>query len=428
MTDHDEAQQSPGPAGRADPAGTADAARARLAADLRASGRALSAPVQAAFAQVPRHLFVPEAGQSAAYRDEAFVLKCGADGVPVSSSSQPAMMAIMLEQLGLQPGHRVLEVGTGSGYNAALMSVITGPSGEITTVDIDPELAERARASLVAAGFPTVRVRCADGGYGDPAGAPFDRIIVTAGAWDIAPAWLDQLGQGGRLVLPLSVYGIELSVALERGGDRWVSRSACRCGFVRMLGAFARPQLAIWLNGPEAVLVQAGDGDDIDAEALRDALAGPAVDVRAGLGVADQSELGDLDLWLTLTEPELTRLTVVSAQGPSRDLPLMMGGLACHADAAGALGVATLVPGEPAGPTRSGAGVTVRGYGGGGQALATYLADQARSWAEHGRPGADTVQLSVWQPGVTVPRVAGMSILDRPSATIAVGWPAPAAG
>src|SRR5580704_1830638 len=208
------------------PGSVADAARARMAADLRANGRALSKRIQDAFASVPRHLFVPEVGAAEAYRDEAFVLKCGPDGVPVSSSSQPAMMAIMLEQLGLQPGHRVLEIGTGSGYNAAVLANITGAGGRVVSIDLDRGLAQRAGERLRSAGYEAVAVRCADGGFGDPAGAPFDRIIVTAGARDIAPAWLDQLGPGGRLVLPLSVRGIQLSVALERRADHWTAASA----------------------------------------------------------------------------------------------------------------------------------------------------------------------------------------------------------
>jgi protein-L-isoaspartate(D-aspartate) O-methyltransferase len=183
------------------------AARARLVTELRHRGGFLSQAVQDAFARVPRHVFVPEVGAAAAYRDEALVIKCGPDGLPVSSSSQPAMMAIMLDQLGLQRGDRVLEIGTGTGYNAAVMSEVVGPGGHVVSLDIDADLVARARSSLLAAGYDTVTVLCADGGYGDPAGAPFDRIIVTAGAWDIPPAWLDQLGRGGRLVLPLDTRG-----------------------------------------------------------------------------------------------------------------------------------------------------------------------------------------------------------------------------
>src|SRR5580698_10096895 len=137
-------------------AGSAEAARARMAADLRSHGRALSQEVQDAFASVPRHLFLPEIGAADAYRDEAFVLKCGPDGIPVSSSSQPAMMAIMLDQLELRPGQRILEIGTGSGYNAAVMSVIAGPAGRVVTVDIDADLVARARSSLAEAGFGAV--------------------------------------------------------------------------------------------------------------------------------------------------------------------------------------------------------------------------------------------------------------------------------
>ena len=264
------------------------AARARLVTELRHRGSFLSRSVQDAFARVPRHVFVPEVGAAAAYRDEALVIKCGPDGLPVSSSSQPAMMAIMLDQLGLRPGDRVLEIGTGTGYNAAVMSAVVGPGGHVVSVDIDADLVTRARSSLLAAGFDTVTVLCADGGYGDPAGAPFDRIIVTAGAWDIPPAWLDQLGPGGRLVLPLSIRGIQLSVALERIGQDWLSRSAFRCGFVRMLGAFAGPETALRFGEPQALVAQMSDGSPVDGSALQGALAGPVADVPVTAHLAER--------------------------------------------------------------------------------------------------------------------------------------------
>lgn len=401
--------------------GAAAAARARMAAGLRANGRPVSKRVQDAFANVPRHLFVPEVGEANAYRDEAFVLKCDPDGVPVSSSSQPAMMAIMLEQLELEPGQRVLEIGTGSGYNAAVMAMVTAPGGSVTTVDIDAELVSRARASLAAAGVDTVQVICADGGFGAPDQAPFDRVIVTAGAWDVAPAWLDQLTPAGRLVLPLSVCGLELSVALEPWDGCWVSTSACRCGFVGMLGAFARPQLALRLGGPDVLVVQVSDDVPVDADAVRRALAGPFAEVDTGLRIGDGAELSDLDMWLTLTEPDLCRLSVLrpAARMPGELLPL--GGIATNVTDARAVGVAALVPG---GPSLGRPGVRVRGYGPGGEVLAGYLAGRAMTWAELGRPRADEVELRVRKRADGTAEEPGTVVLERPSVRIAVGWPA----
>jgi len=407
---------------------SADAARARLVTELRFREGALSRSVQAAFARVPRHIFVPEVDAVAAYRDEALVIKCGPDGLPVSSSSQPAMMAIMLEQLCLRAGDRVLEIGTGSGYNAAVMAEVVGSTGQVVSIDIDPELAARARSSLLAAGYDDVTVLCADGGYGDPVGAPFDRIVVTAGAWDIAPAWLDQLGSGGRLVLPLSLRGIQLSVALERAGAGWVSRSACRCGFVRMLGAFAGPERVLQLDEPEAMFVQMADGSPVDGLALRCTLGGPAMTVPVAGDLAGVADVADLDLWLTLTSPDLARLTILAAPGSWLPLePLLpIGGLIGHATDPGRIGIAVLLPGAaardvPAGPVS--AGIVLSGYGPGGAAIAASLAHLTADWADGGRPGAQELELTVWPAsGEPRPVTPLARVLQRPSVIIEATW------
>ncbi len=195
-----------------------DLARAALADRLTGTGGTMSPAIREAFRAVPRHLFLPGMPPESAYADQAFVIKYDKDGMPVSSSSQPAMMAIMLEQLGLRPGHRVLEIGTGTGYNAAVMAQITGDQHAVVSIDIDPDLTSRARATLGATGAGGVRVVCGDGSLGVPEHAPYDRIIVTAGAWTLTPQWLAQLAPGGRIVLPLSVRGIQLSAAFERAG------------------------------------------------------------------------------------------------------------------------------------------------------------------------------------------------------------------
>jgi protein-L-isoaspartate(D-aspartate) O-methyltransferase len=433
-----------------------DVARARLGRARGQHGQAQSPLVLDAFATVPRHVFVPEIGPAAAYRDEALVIKCGPDGLPVSSSSQPAMMAIMLDQLGLRRGHRVLEIGTGSGYNAAVMAAIVGPAGEVVTIDIDPELVARAKASLLAAGAEAVIVRCADGGYGDPHGAPFDRVIVTAGAWDIAPAWLGQLAPGGRLVLPLSVRGIQLSVGLEQTArGSWLSTSACRCGFVRMLGAFAGPEEPIRLAEPWAMVCQVSDGNPVHARALAAALSGEANDEPVPVVLASITELADLDLWLTMSAGRLDRLTVLAAPGgpPSSAPAPPFGVLVSSGTDPQRLGLGMLLPvavgdGEAEqdhetglaprrgpGPGRdAGAGpehefsrawtATMRGLGPGGRELAARLAALSGRWARLGRPGSRELEVLVWPAGGEPSRVPGNRLVfRRPSVTIAVGWP-----
>src|ERR1700689_4017134 len=218
----------------------AAAARAKLADQLLASGRA-DAAVEAAFRGV-RHTFRPEMDPVEAYRDRAVVIKSDSEGLPVRGATQPTMMAVMLSQLGLAAGHRVLEIGTGTGYNAALIARIVGDQKSVVTISVVPDLIGHYRVNLTAAGYGRVTVVCGDGAAGVPDHAPYDRIIVTTGTWDLATQWWAQLGPAGRIVLPSSIRGIQLSVGLETAGDHLVSRSACRCSFIRMAGAITGPE------------------------------------------------------------------------------------------------------------------------------------------------------------------------------------------
>jgi protein-L-isoaspartate(D-aspartate) O-methyltransferase len=442
---------SRGPPDRADrswPARTEQARsdRARVArtalADFLRETAGIDGAVEAAFRQVPRHLFVPEVQPQLVYQDESIIVKVAQDGVPVSSSSQPTMMAIMLDQLGLERGHRVLEIGTGTGYNAALMAHIVGDQGSVVTVDIDAGLCARASASLAAAGYGQIQVACADGALGFIDRAPYDRIILTAGAWDIAAQWLDQLAPGGRIVLPISVRGLQLSVALDRTGGFFTSRSVVRCGFIRLAGALAGPEVLIRAGPPPGIRFATDDGRPLDAEATYAALAGPGVVVVAELPSVSQAELTDVDLWLTLAEPELVRVSVFGG-GPVAGALRPLGGLAEVTRADGRLGIAavTLGPEEPAGdpipaslaghPADRANGqdelgaLLVRGYGPSGTELAGYLAARAGTWHRLGRPRAENLWLRVHPAGAEVPMAAepgfGM-IFRRPQAALVLGW------
>jgi protein-L-isoaspartate(D-aspartate) O-methyltransferase len=145
----------------------------------------------------------------------------GAGGVSLSSVTVAWIVAGMVAQLDVRPGQSVLEIGSG-GYQAALLRELVGPDGSVTTMDIDPQVAARARACLDAAGYGDVRVLCADGDSGAPEYGPFDRIIVAVQGWDIRPAWTGQLAPGGRLVVPLLHLGVSRSWELDRADGHLV--------------------------------------------------------------------------------------------------------------------------------------------------------------------------------------------------------------
>jgi len=262
---------------------------------LRGNRLVCTALVEAAMRAVPRHLFVPNATVERAYSPEAVVTHRDAEGVAISSASAPGVVASMLEQLDVQPGHRVLEIGAGTGYNAALLAHLVGPAGEVTTVDIDVDVARGASENLAAAGYPDVSVFCGDGEFGYADHAPYDRIVVTAGAWDLPPAWVDQLAPGGRLVVPLRMRGVTRSIAFEREDGYWRSRWIEECGFIPLRGAGGVAERNIHLGSDSGVILRIDDGQPADEKALGAALDYPPTLLSTGVTV---SVTGHLDFWL----------------------------------------------------------------------------------------------------------------------------------
>jgi protein-L-isoaspartate(D-aspartate) O-methyltransferase len=183
--------------------------------------------VLAAMAAVPRHAFVPPDVRAQAYADGALPIGHG------QTISQPYIVALMSQLLALHGGERVLEIGTGSGYQAAVLSQL---AGAVYSVEIDASLAERARTTLAALGYDRVHVRAGDGFYGWPDAAPFDAVIITAATPRLPEALLGQLREGGRVVAPLERRdGEELAVGVKHG-DRleWSEHGGVR--FVPMTG------------------------------------------------------------------------------------------------------------------------------------------------------------------------------------------------
>ncbi len=176
------------------------------------TGRAaLADSVLDAMRRVDRALFVPEGSELYAWENRPLPIGYG------QTISQPFIVALMTDLLDLEPGHRVLELGTGSAYQAAVLSELVA---EVYTIEIVPELAASAASRLDRLGYANVQVRSGDGWHGWPEAAPFDRIIVTAVAEEVPPKLLEQLKTGGRLVMPIGPrYGGQNLTVIEKSED-----------------------------------------------------------------------------------------------------------------------------------------------------------------------------------------------------------------
>lgn len=191
-------------------------------------GRGVRDPrVLDAMRTVPRHLFVMPGNEPYAYDDRPLPIGHG------QTISQPLMVAIMSQALESRPQDRVLEVGTGSGYQAAILSRVVR---EVVTIERHEPLAEAARQALRAAGIDNVRVLVGDGTEGLPNEAPFDGIIVTAGAPAVPETLKAQLADGGRLVIPVGPAHYQVLIIVTRRGDDFLKAEGSGCSFVPLIG------------------------------------------------------------------------------------------------------------------------------------------------------------------------------------------------
>ncbi|UBU17552.1 methyltransferase domain-containing protein [Nonomuraea gerenzanensis] len=380
------------------------AQRHALVAQLRAA-QDVSEPVAAAMLAVPRHLFVPGVEPEAAYRDEPIVTKLDADGRPISSSSQPAIMATMLDQLDVRPGHRVLEIGAGTGYNAALLARLVGPEGRVVALDLDEDTVEQAREHLAAAGVSGVEVLCRDGAAGHPEPAPYDRLIATVGVWDLAPAWLAQLRPDGRLVVPLDLRGVQVSAAMERDGERWVSRSVAPCGFMRMRGSFTGTEAVVVARQDPMLMLMLPEPREVgDVPAALDA-APTEITVRREEAAPPFTVAMGMALWLALHEPRWCALSGDFGSGPGFTAGVVEPG-----------GIALLAV--------SGS-LVARGHGEAGARLAAELAAHVRAWDEAGRPEASALRIEAHPhapaTGAT-PAGGGAVVIEKRHTTLVLGF------
>lgn len=205
-------------------------ARRQLVAELRATD-IRSEAILAAIGSTPRHEFVPPKDRHRAYVNRALPIERG------QTISQPYVVARMTELLEAGPKARVLEVGTGSGYQAAILAAVVG---EVFSVEIDPQLAESSRALLERLGHRNVHVRSGDGFFGWPEEAPFDAAVITAAAPQVPPAIVAQLAPGGRLVMPLEKGSKQVLVRGIKRGDTLELEEITGVIFVPMTGEVRR--------------------------------------------------------------------------------------------------------------------------------------------------------------------------------------------
>ncbi|MFJ4973023.1 methyltransferase, FxLD system [Streptomyces sp. NPDC088755] len=394
--------------------------REALAQRLVDSGHLSSQAAIDAFRTTDRHAFLPGADLERAYKEDAVPIKHDEHGEMISCISAPSVVATQLEQLGARPGHKVLEAGAATGYNAALLGQIVSPGGQVWTLDVDKDLVEGANRNLAQNGVDNATAVMADGAAGLPEHAPYDRIQFTVGAGDVPAKILDQLAPGGRLVLPMRIRGsISRSFAFERDGDTWKTVSCEMATFVPLRkGVCDDVYTLVPMAGDGNVRLETFSEQDVDRDALRSVLDEQQTKLYTGVKFRQGSAWEWLYLYLACALPNgLSRLP---GQRPGFTPHFGWGSMA--ALDGGSLAYLTIREGEDEKGRYWEVGVI--GHGKGGGDLAERVVTEIRAWDADGGNDAPEpgFRMAVGDSRDLLALDDARFVVDKPYSRLAVDW------
>ncbi|MEU8509822.1 methyltransferase, FxLD system [Streptomyces brevispora] len=391
-----------------------------LAQRLIASGHLHSRAAIDAFHTTDRHAFLPGVDLDAAYKEDAVPIKHDEHGEMISCISAPSIVATQLEQLSAQPGHKVLEAGAATGYNAALLGKIVSPGGQVWTLDVDEDLVAGASKNLATAAVDNATAMLADGAAGLPEHAPYDRIIFTVGAGDVPTKLLDQLAPGGRMVLPMRIRGsISRSFAFERDGDTWKTISCEMATFVPLRkGVCDDLHILVPMAGEGNVRLETFSEQNVDRVALCSVLDEQQTKLDTGVKFRQGSAWEWLYLYLACVLPN--GLSRMPGQRPGFTPHFGWGSMA--ALDGGSLAYLTIREGEDEKGRYWEIGVI--GHGEGGADLAEHVVNEIRAWDASGGNDAPEpgFRMAVTDSRDRLTADDPRFVVDKPFSRLVVDW------
>jgi len=361
--------------------------------------------VRAAFAAVPRNQFLPNVPLEDVFADKTIPVRLDDQGNATCSATMPSMLAFMLQELDLQPGHNLLEIGTGTGYTVALMRHLLGKTGRITSLEIERDIAEHAEDNLRRANVTGYNIVVVDGAEGYAPRAQYDRIMVTAGIWDMPTPWIRQLKPDGRIVAPVWIDGLQVAAAftLDEDGTLY-SDTMTPSTFVYIRGVAAGPQVSKRIGSTSLRLI-ADDITQVDPIALATLLSADHEAVQLS------KPLNKWDYWygflpyLMLNEPRQNIFALYH---------LLQGGKAYGLEGEGFV---LLTPASACFVPYYGLGFA-HNFAGSDAYLA--VEDYLKRWQDAGRPGLDRLRLRLVPKTQERPTVTNGKVYDRRDHYLAV--------